>query len=634
MKKIIKLLLICLLFFMPLYLKAEVINLNNEYYVNDEVVITSDYKSSNESIAVIKNSKIKFLKPGEVTITSKSGDNSKKIKVYNKIDRIEIVEGDKLDVSLYKDYLLNVKVYPDNTKKVGFTWSKEDNNNIDIKTWYDGETYISNMNDTRRSIRVFEEGDYIVTVKTNDNKYSDSITIHGVRKVNEISIYPPSTNYKEEDGSVIMYLSEKETLKLSYYIFPEEVKDSKLNWASTDNNIVTVDNGNLTAHKVGTAKIVVKSNDGNAKSEIGVEVKDKQKSINGSPKYIIEKFNTMVAILWDNVEGASGYNIYRSLYEDKDYKKIATTKDTFYYDENLNYSDEYYYKVEAYNSFESKMSTSTYVKIIPETINKVEFSKVTSSSVKLFWEKVEGTGYRVYRSTSKDGEFTRIKTITTNKTTTYTDTSLKANTTYYYRVLAYKTVNGKKIFGSKNSFSVKTSPSKPKISVKFNEYDSLKITINSVKGAKKYIIERSDSKSGPFKKVKEVKSSGTHIDGNLETNLKFYYRVKACNSDNNCSSYSNIDYGTVKLSTPKITLKKKGKKVKITISNVKASEGYEIYRSTKKNGKYKLVDTTSKLKYNNKVKKGKYYYKVRAYTIIDKKKVYSNYSSKKYIKVK
>lgn len=67
-------------------------------------------------------------------------------------------------------------------------------------------------------------------------------------------------------------------------------------------------------------------------------------------------------------------------------------------------------------------------------------------------------------------------------------------------------------------------------------------------------------------------------------------------------------------------------------------DGYEIYRSTSKTGKYSLVKTLNR---NNKTqnifvaqKKGTYYYKIRTYKVVEGVKIYSEFSSIKETKVK
>lgn len=84
-----------------------------------------------------------------------------------------------------------------------------------------------------------------------------------------------------------------------------------------------------------------------------------------------------------------------------------------------------------------------------------------------------------------------------------------------------------------------------------------------------------------------------------------------------------------------------GKKRTVTIKWTKNEDasGYQISRSTKKKGKYKVVKTLKKASAtswkNTGLKKGKtYYYKVRTYRTVAGKKVYSSYSAVKYRKVK
>ena len=51
-------------------------------------------------------------------------------------------------------------------------------------------------------------------------------------------------------------------------------------------------------------------------------------------------------------------------------------------------------------------------------------------------------------STSKNGKYSKIKTITKSGTVKYTKSSLKKNKRYYFKVRSYKTVNGKRIYSS------------------------------------------------------------------------------------------------------------------------------------------------------------------------------------------
>ena len=69
----------------------------------------------------------------------------------------------------------------------------------------------------------------------------------------------------------------------------------------------------------------------------------------------------------------------------------------------------------------------------------------------------------------------------------------------------------------------------------------------------------------------------------------------------------------------------------LTWKKVNGASGYEIYRATSKNGKYKKIATvkknSAKTTYKDRklAKNKKYYYKVRAYKTVNKYKTYSKF---------
>ncbi len=98
---------------------------------------------------------------------------------------------------------------------------------------------------------------------------------------------------------------------------------------------------------------------------------------------------------------------------------------------------------------------------------------------------------------------------------------------------------------------------------------------------------------------------------------------------------------TAKLSrVTKLKVKnKKKRKAVITWKKVKNASGYQIYRATKKSGKFKKVKTVKGngiVKYTNKKlkKNKKYFYKVRAYRTVKGKTIYGAFSAKKSVSIK
>ena len=83
-------------------------------------------------------------------------------------------------------------------------------------------------------------------------------------------------------------------------------------------------------------------------------------------------------------------------------------------------------------------------------------------------------------------------------------------------------------------------------------------------------------------------------------------------------------------------LSNKKKTAVITWKKAKDAKGYEVYRSLKKNGGFKKIATTSKLKYTDKKVKSKktYYFKLKAFNKSGSKKVDGAFSAVKKIKIK
>lgn len=228
---------------------------------------------------------------------------------------------------------------------------------------------------------------------------------------------------------------------------------------------------------------------------------------------------------------------------------------------------------------------------------------------------------------------------------TYTESSAVklSRGTYYLKVQAFaKNAVDKEYTLCVNKIgNKKTSVT----SVKSTAYNKLKVSWKVVPAAASYQIYRSTKKDGDYQNIKTIDSVGTSswTDSSVKTGKTYYYKIKVVvktQNGNQTSGFSNVK--SAKAVPAKTTLKAKAsnaKNVKLTWSKVKGANGYEIYRSNRKDGKYQKVKTISKggtTSYKDgKLKKSTtYYYKIRAYRKVDRKKVYGSYSSVVSVKTK
>ena len=140
-------------------------------------------------------------------------------------------------------------------------------------------------------------------------------------------------------------------------------------------------------------------------------------------------------LTWNAVDGAASYKVYRATAKNGAYSVINTTKALTYTNTGAALGTTYYYKVEALNAAGKSLGFSDVVEGKVAPVLAVGYSSV-SGKPQLTWKAVPGaTEYQVYRSTQQNSGYTKINTTTA---TSYVNTGAKANTTYYYKIVAVK----------------------------------------------------------------------------------------------------------------------------------------------------------------------------------------------------
>lgn len=357
------------------------------------------------------------------------------------------------------------------------------------------------------------------------------------------------------------------------------------------------------------------------------------------------KSGKKVALTWKKVSQAEGYLIYRKDSEDGKYNqigKVTSGKTLTYTDTVKSNNKTYTYKIQAYNTNNGKQGVGAYSSTkSAKTLAKAKITGITSSNedmLKISWKKVSGAkGYTISRSTSKNSGYKKIDTVTGK--TSYTDDTVKAGKTYYYKVEAYNVNSGTKGYGGASDAVAGKTAKRTKITsiVSANE-KTLTIKWNKITGAYGYRIKRSTDEDGTYKVVKTIKSGNTtsYKDTSVKAGKTYYYTVETMvkTGDNICYSgdSASMEGRTAKKAKIKYAVSNGSNQIEVNWGAVRGAYGYRIKRSTSKNGTYKVV-ATLKGKNNTtyqdkKLKTAKtYYYKIETINKVNGKKGYSGNSA-------
>ncbi len=262
---------------------------------------------------------------------------------------------------------------------------------------------------------------------------------------------------------------------------------------------------------------------------------------------------TSVNVSWSAVSGAAGYQVWRSTQKDSGFVALGSVTTTSRVSTGLTTGTTYYYKVRAYKETNGTKLYGDYSAVVscvpkPAVPGNVKATVVSLTKVRVAWSAVTGaTGYEVYRSTSPDGTFSKLGSVTT---TSRDCPGLTTGTTYYFKVRAYKEVNGTKVYSNYSAVvSCVPKPTAP-TNVKAVVASATKVTVswNAVTGATGYEVYRATSAGGTYSKLGTVTTTSRDCPG-LTTGTTYYFKVRAYVEINGTKYYSN--YSTVVNATPK-----------------------------------------------------------------------------------
>ncbi len=158
--------------------------------------------------------------------------------------------------------------------------------------------------------------------KQSNDKWDKVILENGIIgyiSSNYVDIYKQPEIEKIEINFIDKVILKGEKKKLNIKIYPEEAKNNKVSYISSNPEIITVDDeGYMQAIRSGKSKIIVKSNENNVSSEIDLEVYSKVTDISlDQSKIYLTKDNTFKINAFIAPDDANNKNIiYESLNND------------------------------------------------------------------------------------------------------------------------------------------------------------------------------------------------------------------------------------------------------------------------------------------------------------------------------
>lgn len=187
-------------------------------------------------------------------------------------------------------------------------------------------------------------------------------------------------------------------------------------------------------------------------------------------------------------------------------------------------------------NYKHKDGTNT---VIEFNYNALEISDVkvshiyesNISQIKLTWSEPYSNMkvYEIYRATSKNGTYKKIKSTSYNS---YVDKDVKLGKSYYYRIRGYYYVNQHKVYTQFSAKKGKKLELKDFNYLSVDYYDSegkYKLSWNKITGCDGYQLYRSDSYSGKYKKAFTVESTDTTYLKVKYTRspMVYYYKIRA-----------------------------------------------------------------------------------------------------------
>ena len=467
--------------------------------------------------------------------------------VFYDFEYASVDYANKNGVTITKDLSSNMaEAFLSAIKNAGYINGIYTNKDFGDKYFYEDMLYANNLWIAQYSSKCTYSRPYMMW------QYTDKGTINGIGTSSNPAYFDMNYTYLKPTNNSIteskIDLSSASISDISSQTYTGNAIEPSVTITLNDNTLklnedYTVTYTNNTS--VGTAQITIEG--------IGNYTGTKTTTFKINPKTIsnvslVSKTTNSITFSWDEHDDITGYEVYKYDESSNSYillETISNNSITTYTDSNLDCASTFNYKVRAYKTVNGDNYYGDYSNIFTEStkVNKVTNLKLdvrNATSLTISWDKVDkADGYRIYRLDTNTDTYKVVDTVYGNSSTSYTHTDRTSATNYYYKVKAFKDLNGKTRYSDYSSaLKVTTRPLQPSVTLSSTTSKNIKVSWTKIsKRTTGYDIYMSTSKDGNYSKI-DTTSSTSLTKGKLTTGKTYYFKVRAYRTVDNEKIYS------------------------------------------------------------------------------------------------